>query len=147
MPSLTLLWQVYSFFWISFQSNWKIILPINWKAPKALHYYSSVLGFSLFQMPRVISHSTLQELLVIVFMVIILKTHILEAHVVEFLNRQTGVFKGKGLGFWSEQASESVHYDWYKLWVDNKYKRELDHKDYNKQLLKCGVTYNSRHLK
>ena len=78
---------------------------------------------------------------------IILKTHILEAHVVEFLNRQTGVFKGKGLGFWSEQASESVHYDWYKLWVDNKYKRELDHKDYNKQLLKCGVTYNSRHLK
>ena len=51
------------------------------------------------------------------------------------------------LGFWSEQASESVYYDWYKLWVDNKYKRELDHKDYNKQLLKCGVTYNSRHLK
>ena len=57
---------------------------------------------------------------------IILKAHILEAHVVEFLNRQTGALKGKGLGFWSEQASESVHYDWNKLWVDNKYKRELD---------------------
>ena len=25
---------------------------------------------------------------------------------------------------WAEQASESVHYDWKHLWVDNKYKRE-----------------------
>ena len=43
------------------------------------------------------------------------KIHILEKHVVEVLDRQKHAYPGKGLGFWSEQAFESVHYDWEYL--------------------------------
>ena len=75
-----------------------------------------------------------------------LKVHILEAHVVQFLDRQKQAYPGKGLGYWSEQASESVHYDWDNLWTGNKYKRELKDKNHDTQLKKCGVTYNSRHM-
>ena len=75
------------------------------------------------------------------------KVHILEAHIIPFLERQKDFgFEGKGLGYWAEQASESVHYDWKHLWVDRKYIRELDHPDYSSQLKKCGDTYNSRHI-
>ena len=75
------------------------------------------------------------------------KVHILEAHIIPFLERQKAFgFEGKGLGYWAEQASESVHYDWKHLWVDNKYSRALDNPDYPAQLKKCGDTYNSRHI-
>ena len=74
-----------------------------------------------------------------------IKVHILEAHVCDFFERQKGTdYEGKGLGFWSEQASESVHSDFKKHWA--KYVRELDHPDYAKQFKKCGVSYNSNHL-
>ena len=75
-----------------------------------------------------------------------LKVHILEAHVVQFLERQKDEFPGKGLGWFSEQASESVHHDWDELWIGNKYKRQIGDDDYDSQLKKCGVTYNSRHM-
>ena len=76
-----------------------------------------------------------------------LKMHILESHVVTFLERQEGFgYGGKGLGWWSEQASESVHSDWKKLWLGRKYVRAISHPDYDEQLLKCGVKYNSNHL-
>ena len=75
------------------------------------------------------------------------KVHILEAHVVDFLERQAGLgYAGKGLGWWSEQASESVHSDWKKLWEGGKYVRGLYHPDYPQQLMRCGVKYNSNHL-
>ena len=54
--------------------------------------------------------------------------------------------EGKGLGVWSEQASESVHHDFSSLWAAGSYKRALCHKDYESQLYKCVVTYNSRHI-
>ena len=74
------------------------------------------------------------------------KVHCLEAHVAQFLDRQSETFPGFGLGFWSEQASESVHYDFKHLWNGRNYVRDLAHADYDKNLLKCAVTYNSRHL-
>ena len=70
---------------------------------------------------------------------------LLDAHVIQFLNRKHKEYPGKGLGFFSEQASESVHYDWDNLWTGHKYKRSFEHKDYDSQLKKCGVAYNSRH--
>ena len=75
-----------------------------------------------------------------------LKVHILEIHVPQFLNRKQADYPGKGLGFFNEQSSESVHHDWDALWVGNKYKRELKDKDYDSQLKKCGTTYNARHM-
>ena len=71
------------------------------------------------------------------------KVHAVCVHVPQFLQRN-GEGK-KGLGYWSEQASESVHRDWDKLWVDSSYKRALSHKDYQKKLLACAIRYNSRH--
>ena len=48
------------------------------------------------------------------------KAHILEKHV-EFLDRQKYAYPCKGLGFWSEQGFESVHYDRDNTWTDNMY--------------------------
>ena len=70
------------------------------------------------------------------------KVHGVLFHVPEFLDKNPG----HGLGLWSEQASESVHYDFGDLWVNGSYKRSLTHADYTSQLLKCVVTYNSRHI-
>ena len=51
----------------------------------------------------------------------------------------------EGLGFASEQTSESVHYDFGKMW--QRYKIGLmDHPDYSRNLLKCTIAYNSKHL-
>ena len=46
-----------------------------------------------------------------------LKVHILEGHVMQLLELQKAKFPGKGLGFFHEQASESVYHDWHELWV------------------------------
>ena len=70
------------------------------------------------------------------------KVHAVLVHIPEFLDQNLG----HGLGYWSEQASESVHYDFGDLWVTSSYKRSRNHKDYADQLLKFNVTYNSRHL-
>ena len=74
------------------------------------------------------------------------KVHCLEAHVGQFLDMQKEKYNGFGLGYWSEQASESVHFDFKHLWVDRGYKRDLQHSDYDSNFLKCVVTYNSRHM-
>lgn len=68
------------------------------------------------------------------------KIHCILVHVPQFLADKGG----KGLGVWSEQASESVHYDFGNLWQS--YKRSLCHADYESQLYRCVVTYNSRHI-
>ena len=70
------------------------------------------------------------------------KVHTLLVHVHQFLERQDG----QGLGVWSEQASESVHHDFSALWINSCYKRDLAHTKYASQLLKCVLTYNSRHV-
>lgn len=71
------------------------------------------------------------------------KVHAVFVHVTQFLNRQQPL--NKGLGYWSEQASETVHSDFDSLWVGSSYKRAMSHKDYGSQLHKCVITYNSRH--
>ena len=74
------------------------------------------------------------------------KVHIIEAHLADFFERQKALGNGgKGLGFYAKQAFKAGHYDWKHLWVDRKYVRDMSHPDYDSQLKKCGVTYNSRH--
>jgi hypothetical protein len=70
------------------------------------------------------------------------KVHTVLVHVKQFLNKQNG----QGLGVWSEQALESLHHDFNQLRVNGKYKRTLTPAKYSEQLLKCVVTYNSRHV-
>ena len=55
-------------------------------------------------------------------------------------------FEGFGLGFWNEQAFESVHQDFKTLWEQSGYKRDIDHPDYDTQLNKCVYKYNARHI-
>ena len=57
-----------------------------------------------------------------------------------------GTFAGFGLGFWSEQASESVHHDFNHFWETRKFKPDLGDDNYDSNLLKCIVAYNSRHI-
>ena len=71
------------------------------------------------------------------------KVHAVFVHVPQFLKRHRDL--QKGMGYWSEQASESVHSDFDSLWLGSSYKRSIFHKNYNSQLLKCVVAYNSRH--
>ena len=77
---------------------------------------------------------------------ITVKVHIVEVHLVQFFERQKALGNGgKGLGFWSEQGVETSHSDFAHLWDDGKYVRDMSHHQYDSQLKKCGVTYNSRH--
>ena len=51
-----------------------------------------------------------------------------------------------GLGIYSEQASESVHYDWEaSVWVQG-YKVAESHPSYPSNLMRATAKYNSRHL-
>lgn len=50
----------------------------------------------------------------------------------------------RGLGFYSEQAMESVHADFKNVWT--KYKVDQTHPDYAGRLLKAITEYNSRHI-
>ena len=50
----------------------------------------------------------------------------------------------KGLGFWSKQASESVHFDFKQFW-ESEYKVSSSLKDYPQNLLKFMVTHNFQH--
>ena len=72
------------------------------------------------------------------------KVHAVFLHVPQFLQRHKEL--QRGLGYWSEQASESVHSDFANLWIHSSYKRASIHKEYNTKLLKCVIAYNSRHL-
>lgn len=61
------------------------------------------------------------------------KVHAVFVHIAQFLNRKKS--SNKGLGYWSEQASEIVHSDFDSLWVGSGYKRAMSHKDYSSQLV------------
>ena len=67
------------------------------------------------------------------------KVHVVFAHVGEFCSR-----KNAGLAKYSEQASESVHHDFKVTW--ERYKYNMSHPDYAKQLRTCVVKYNSEHI-
>ena len=61
-----------------------------------------------------------------------------------------GTSRNKGLGYWREQASESVHNSFTQLWEKGEYKRKMIISDENRleeyktNFLNCVVTYNSR---
>ena len=66
------------------------------------------------------------------------KLHILFTHVVKFC-------KNHGpLGRHSEQASESVHHDFEKMWT--KYKVNMSNTQYKDRLLTAVLNYNAYHM-
>jgi hypothetical protein len=64
------------------------------------------------------------------------KVHAVFFHIAEFCNKTQ-----QGLGFFSEQAMESVHFDFNSVW--KKYKVSRDHSDYSSRLLRAVCEYNS----
>ena len=67
------------------------------------------------------------------------KVHALVVHVPQWCHRN-----GVGLGSVSEQASESVHFDFGKKW--ELFKLHEDNKRFPQKLRDCVVSYNSSHL-
>ena len=72
------------------------------------------------------------------------KVHALIKHTWKFLSLMSSSNPNKGLGFWTEQASESVHYDFKQFW-ESGLKVSSSLKDYPQILFKAMVTYNFRH--
>ena len=78
------------------------------------------------------------------------------AHVRQFLDKKAdgkGLYKKLniqtqnifvGLGYWSEQAFESVHADFKAEWESVKV--DIDHPDYLDKLVKCIARWNARHI-
>ena len=69
------------------------------------------------------------------------KVHVVETHIVQFLRLKS--FVG-GLGFFSEQANESVHHDFKLEW--EKVKVSQDNPEYMTKLLNTVVRYASKHI-
>ena len=67
------------------------------------------------------------------------KVHAVFYHVGEFCSSNNC-----SLGVWSEQASESVHADFKKVW--KRYKVVSSHPNYFKMLLRAVCDYNCMHL-
>lgn len=67
------------------------------------------------------------------------KIHAIFYHVKDFCTEQQ-----TSLGFFSEQAMESVHFDFKRVWA--KYELKLHHSDYPRQLLRAVCEYNGLHL-
>ena len=67
------------------------------------------------------------------------KVHAVFFHIEDFCDRTQ-----KGLGFFSEQAMESVHYDFNQVWL--KYKVAREHPDYANRLRRAVCEYNSIHI-
>ena len=61
-----------------------------------------------------------------------------------------GIFINKhnhSLGLYSEQAIESVHYDFNKkCWENKRYKRHLRHPEYVKNLMRAVISYSSKNI-
>lgn len=72
------------------------------------------------------------------------KIHIIEHHLVDFFN-EVGGTEQHGLGWYSEQGFEAMHYDMMQEW-----KRvqicDPGHPDFGKKLLDFIVAYNARHI-
>lgn len=67
------------------------------------------------------------------------KVHAVFFHVEKFCNEHQ-----KGLGFYSEQAMEAVHYDFSKTWA--KYKVSRNNTNYGNKLLRAVCEYNALHV-
>ena len=68
------------------------------------------------------------------------KVHCVLFHITEFCKD-----KKRGLGMYSEQASESVHANFSVTW--KRFKVSETHKDYGSKLLRAVLVYNCEHLK
>lgn len=67
------------------------------------------------------------------------KVHAVFFHVAEFCE-----IKNMGLGYFSKQAIESVHYDFQNIWEQHKVAK--NHPEYFKKFLRATCAYNSLHL-
>ena len=71
------------------------------------------------------------------------KVHIIEHHLVDFFSEIGGL--DHGLGWYSEQGFEAMHYDmmqeWKRVQICNP-----DHPDFGRRLLNFVVAYNARHI-
>lgn len=67
------------------------------------------------------------------------KIHAIFFHVSDFCSKT-----GMGLGFYSEQAVESLHHDFCVTW--KKYKVLKKHPQYTEKLLRAVCEYNSKHV-
>ena len=62
-------------------------------------------------------------------------------HIEQFLNRKESK---RGLGYYSEQAFESVHANFKADW--NSVKVDINHPQYLEKLLSCVNRWNARHI-
>ena len=70
------------------------------------------------------------------------KVHILIEHVPDFCKKH-----GRSLGWYSEQALESCHYDFLRnCWEKQSYKRPLGHPAYAQKLMAAVIAYSSKHI-
>ena len=74
------------------------------------------------------------------------KVHAVFDHISQFMDNQANSEEQLGLGYRSEQASEAVHTYFQNNCRTWAYKRELNHPECPQKLLKCTVTYCSRHM-
>lgn len=71
-----------------------------------------------------------------------LKIHVLLEHLTQCLSYLKNM---QGLGYWSEQAGESVHYEFYKIWERLKINNMKD-PSYKERLRRAVVIFSSQHI-
>ena len=52
----------------------------------------------------------------------------------------------RGLGYYSEQATEHAHTAWMDVWTRRRFKRDYNHPQYATQLKSAMATFNSEHV-
>ena len=70
-----------------------------------------------------------------------MQVHLLESHAAEFLKMKGEKY---GLGFLSEQAMESMHYEFKKEWGNDKV--DIKNPSYGEKLLKTTIRINGKHI-
>ena len=68
------------------------------------------------------------------------KVHAVFHHIKDFCSKTA-----KGLGVYSEQAMETVHFDFLQTWANYKVKN-ITNENYDSRLLRAVCDYNSNHL-
>ena len=75
-----------------------------------------------------------------------IKVHGSMVHVRQFLERKKAIGFNYGLGYYSEEVSESAHYDWDKVWVGRGYKVDIGNPNYPGNAKEAITKYNSGHV-